>query len=1314
VRGTSKAPFAGSTKRRSSRRLATGALAALALTLLLGATLASAVAPVVTIEDAANVGFTTADVKGTVNPEGQNTTWRFQYITDAQCEENVNVNSLPCFEGAVTAHEEGTETEETLERQLTGLSPDTTYRLRLQAENADGQSEAVATNTFTTEEVTAPIVEANEAADVTYTTAKASGTVEIANEDEAFNTTFCRFEFVTQAQFEAEGFAAAEPNGQLLDCDVQPVTGSAPQPVEVKAQLANLKPGTVHHLRLVAANLGGQGGDEAPATFETDEVTAPSVSIDPVTGIGGSTAFFSGLVNPNAPGDSEDEPQDPAFDAGWHFDCVPGCGSVSGPAVAADDDPAPVSGKASGLLPNTEYTVTLHGSNLGGEDSEEASFKTDAVPPEIGSRPSVPLSASSVRLRGYVNPRNSTVTECRFAWGANGAFDQSAPCEPMPTNGNSPVEVAATITGLKANTQYSFHLIATSAAGTSQGPDRAFAPFAPPSTSPEGPLPGQGFLPHDRAWEMVSPPDKNGGDIASDTRRTRAASDGSAIGFISLVGFGDVAGTNVVTDYLSVRSGTPGTNGWATHAVTPPLKATSLQQLFANMQPLYVGEYADDLSRGVFYSPVTPLTEDPNVVNAKNLYRRADLRTPGAGTYDLLTACPLCEKTETELPAASEITRLTPMLAAATPDLERIIFETERRLTEDTPEAANRVRLFEWANGEVKLAGRIPVSPAVSCDDVAGPPCVASDSSLAGQGAGIPSGNTGASHVPYLTPHTISDGSDGHSHVFFTWPTNSSGTATQTSSSEGKLYVRTDGHETAQMNVSERTILDEFQPARFWDAAADGTRAFFTSGQALTENAQPGVTNLYMYDVNSVNDETQRLTVSASAGTYKLSFGLDTTADIAFDATAAQLEAALEALPSINAGGGSVTVSGGPGDEAGSNPYAIVFSGGPLEETDQPLITIAPGTTPLSGGAGAEVVPWSRGGGRLTLLNVDEQPEDGNDFRTLIGSSEDGSYAYFLSGGQLIEGGPPIDNGIYAWHEGTLALAGSMPNRNPLNNEQATSGSNYVLFTGNRHARVTPDGRHLLFSAINGSGLTGYDHGSCSIVFPGEGCREYYVYDAEADELQCASCNPSGAAATVDAQNVIWKNQGGARSDRHQVKTLSDDGRYAFFSSAERLVAEDRNGVSDAYVYDTETGKPHLLSSGEDAAPSWFMDASADGTDAFFTTRERLSGWDVDGAYDVYDARVNGGFPEPSPPPPACVGDACQPAPSSLNDSTPASAGFAGAGDPKANRNRKARCPQGKRRVRTRKGKSRCVKRKSAKKQSKRNRAADNDRRAGR
>ena len=68
---------------RPRTRASVAALAATAfcLSLVLGVAIADAVSPIVTIEAASNAEYTTAEVKGTVNPEGEATSYGFQVIT---------------------------------------------------------------------------------------------------------------------------------------------------------------------------------------------------------------------------------------------------------------------------------------------------------------------------------------------------------------------------------------------------------------------------------------------------------------------------------------------------------------------------------------------------------------------------------------------------------------------------------------------------------------------------------------------------------------------------------------------------------------------------------------------------------------------------------------------------------------------------------------------------------------------------------------------------------------------------------------------------------------------------------------------------------------------------------------------------------------------------------------------------------------------------------------------------------------------------------------------------------------------------------
>jgi hypothetical protein len=195
-------------------------------------------------------------------------------------------------------------------------------------------------------------------------------------------------------------------------------------------------------------------------------------------------------------------------------------------------------------------------------------------------------------------------------------------------------------------------------------------------------------------------------------------------------------------------------------------------------------------------------------------------------------------------------------------------------------------------------------------------------------------------------------------------------------------------------------------------------------------------------------------------------------------------------------------------------------------------------------------------------------------------------------------------------------------------------------------ARVTPDGGELAFM---------------SHVGPSD---EMYVYNEVADTLKCVSCPLTHAAATAGIETSVDANDSGTElAEPDEPRFFSRDGRYVFFNTVEALVPQDTNGVTDAYEYDTQTDRLSLLSTGAGEDGTWFVEASADGRDAYLVTRQKLTGWDPDKLVDVYDARVGGGLPEPQPPGVACDGDACQGIPSAAPVFNTAS-GFAGLGNP--------------------------------------------------
>jgi hypothetical protein len=212
--------------------------------------------------------------------------------------------------------------------------------------------------------------------------------------------------------------------------------------------------------------------------------------------------------------------------------------------------------------------------------------------------------------------------------------------------------------------------------------------------------------------------------------------------------------------------------------------------------------------------------------------------------------------------------------------------------------------------------------------------------------------------------------------------------------------------------------------------------------------------------------------------------------------------------------------------------------------------------------------------------------------------------------------------------------------------------------------------------------LTGYDNVDSA---NGLGDAEVYLYGADADQLACISCNPSGARPAgrrfegssgftigVAARIPGWTTQ------LYASRALSDSGNRLFFESFDTLLPADRNGKADVYEWervgsgDCDASAPSfstasggclsLISSGMSTSDSQFVDASTSGDDVFFATTAGLLAHDV-GLEDVYDARVNGGFPPPPTPPAPCEGEACQGLPSPPNDPTPGSSSFSGSGN---------------------------------------------------
>ncbi|MBA3808583.1 MAG: PD40 domain-containing protein [Solirubrobacterales bacterium] len=381
----------------------------------------------------------------------------------------------------------------------------------------------------------------------------------------------------------------------------------------------------------------------------------------------------------------------------------------------------------------------------------------------------------------------------------------------------------------------------------------------------------------------------------------------------------------------------------------------------------------------------------------------------------------------------------------------------------------------------------------------------------------------------------------------------------------------------------------------------------------------------------------------------------------------------------------------------------------PTEDLYEFEVTSAPGESPT---------------GKLTDLSVDANSGESADVRGVIGASEDGSYVYFVANGVIGNGAEhgaktgkcehtsqPSQQtcNFYAEHYDGTAKAWTPPTFiATLSGADSPSWGEHAEDLKLMTSRVSPNGRYLAF--MSERSLTGYENRDASSGVPDE---EVYLYEAGANRLVCASCNPTGARPKgllegnayeerlVDyaqiwpgrwlAANVPgWTTKDGG-SALYQSRYLSNSGRL-FFDSADALVPADGNGKEDVYQYEpagvggcvgpgygksssvvfdeSAGGCVGLISAGTSTEESAFMDASESGGDVFFMTTSRLSPQDLDTSLDIYDAHecVSSSPCAPAAalaPPPCNTGDACKPAPTPQPAifGAPSSATFSGAGN---------------------------------------------------
>jgi hypothetical protein len=181
-----------------------------------------------------------------------------------------------------------------------------------------------------------------------------------------------------------------------------------------------------------------------------------------------------------------------------------------------------------------------------------------------------------------------------------------------------------------------------------------------------------------------------------------------------------------------------------------------------------------------------------------------------------------------------------------------------------------------------------------------------------------------------------------------------------------------------------------------------------------------------------------------------------------------------------------------------------------------------------------------------------------------------------------------------------------------------------------------------------------------------------YRYLPAGDELACVSCKAGfesklGASFTSGIAGVF----GGPQTTSQELQqSMTPDGSLFAFTTDIPLTEDDRNSRFDVYRW--RDGELKLVSSGATGAQDQLLfDISEDGEEIFILSRDKLVAWDIDNQYDVYVAKVGGGFDPPAEDVDStCVGDACQGAtvPGGGTIGPAGSESIAGAGDAKPDR----------------------------------------------
>jgi len=334
-------------------------------------------APIVASESFSGLTSTDAKLEAKVNPNFQETSYHFEYSTQATGE--VLEGTVMSVEGAPPAPLLTAVFE--VEGQLAGpvdlsgaLTPGTIYFYRVVAENETSKNEGKPVNGavehFTT--LATPAVTTGAATEPTRTTAMVSGTV-----DPGGAATTVHFAYIEQAGYEAAvAQKAANPYAKGRITSESASVGSDYTVHAVgPLLLSELHPGVTYHYALVATNSVGTTIDPIGAMFTSSAPTPPIAVTGEATGVSPNSATITGGV----------DTRELRTALQFEFGTTPGAGFLVPATVvpgAGSGSTVGISDAFNGSLQQgtTYYYRTVATNNDGTSYGAEKSFTTGSFP----------------------------------------------------------------------------------------------------------------------------------------------------------------------------------------------------------------------------------------------------------------------------------------------------------------------------------------------------------------------------------------------------------------------------------------------------------------------------------------------------------------------------------------------------------------------------------------------------------------------------------------------------------------------------------------------------------------------------------------------------------------------------------------------------------------------------------------------------------------------------------------------------------------------------------------------------------------------